>query len=492
MKFRLQYSLLTMLVLTAVCAVVVAYVVVPWRHEKHQTEIIERLKAHEEFRYEFSENYEKKGTYRLEHEDSDPTTLQLFLDTAAGSDRIDSVGLEYECFTEEQLAKFHQLYKLERLEFKRNVINEARMRILRDLPLKEVEFYMPESASFETWPLQPQLEVFRMRFGVDFASPPLQLKSHPRLRELHIDSCPHDVAIESCPELQNLSLLPPYDDLPTKLKLKNLPKLESLALSFENLHPDSTIDEFPQLKKLSIRSEIFPLIEKHQLQNLTSFRENSFHVTLTPAQVDKILRLPELEELSLQSNWNDFRKGVPIPLMPQLHDLELRVPYTGQGKILVPEEVAIAFIRQSPSLQALKLPLQDVSAELLAEIATLEHLCYVKLEVRGKIRGDLSVLRQCQKLYNLELDFKELTPEHIAQFNELHQIERLTLHHRGEESIVMTTLKPRPKLSVLYNHDYYTQSFPVMLPDSKAPMRIFRCNGGMINVAPAATQTASP
>ena len=43
MRFRLQYSLLTLLVLTSVCAVVVAYVVVPWRNEKRQNEIIERL-----------------------------------------------------------------------------------------------------------------------------------------------------------------------------------------------------------------------------------------------------------------------------------------------------------------------------------------------------------------------------------------------------------------------------------------------------------------
>lgn len=492
MKFRLQYSLLTLLVLTMVCAAVVAYVVVPWRHEKRQNEIIERLKAHDAYHFHISAG-DEKGTYNFQHASDDPTTLQFFIDNTDGCDRIHTIQLEYECYNEKQLAKLSQLPKLTKLDLRSNAINEARMQILRELPLKELQFLMWESAAFETWPLQPRLETFRLSYGPDFAAPPLQLKAHPRLRELHIESCPHDVVIESCPELQTLNLYHPYDDASSAtLKLKNLPKLESLSLTFENLHPESMIEEFTRLKKLSIRSEIFPLIEKHRLENLTSFRENSFLVTLTPTQVDKILQLPQLEELSLQSNWDDFREGVRIPLMPQLHDLELRVPYTGKGKILVPEEVAIAFIRQSPSLQALKLPLQDVSEKLLQEIATLEQLRYVKLEVRGKIRGDLSVLRQCQKLYQLELDFSELTPEHVAQFNELKQIERLALHHRGEENIDMATLKPRPKLSVLYNHDYYTQNFPVMLPDRKAPLKGFRCNTGMIQVAPAATPPASP
>lgn len=493
MKFRLQYSLLTLILLTSVCAVVMAYVVIPWRHEKRQTEIIERLKANEDLRFEFFEA-DKKGTYQLEHSSGDPTTLQFFVDTAVGSDRIHSIRLQGECYTEEQLAKFSRLHNLSKLELRSNAINEARMQILRKLPLKELIFDMPDDASFKTWPLQPQLEALRLRFAVDFPAPPLRLVAHPRLRELGLDSCPHDVEIESCLELQQLYLYPPYDDQPTRLKLRNLPKLESLTLLIENLQSESTIEEFAQLSKLNIRSELFSIFENHQLQNLTNFTADSFFTSLKPTQVEKILRLPQLENLNLQANWQDYSGGLRIPLMPQLHDLELREARARNGHILVPERLAIALLRQSPSLQSVKLPLQDLSAALLEAIATLEHLSYIHLDVRGKIHGDLSVLRRCSKLYKLELSFNELTAEHFAQVNELKQIENLHFHHRGEQEIEMAALRARPKLGVQYNHDYYTQNFPIMLPDRKAPLRIFRCNGGaMGSTAPTTTSPpASP
>jgi hypothetical protein len=484
MKFRLQYSLLTLIVVTTLCAVVVAYVVVPWRHEKRQTEIIELLKAHNDNQYNLYEG-DKINSYVFNHSSFSSESLQFFVDHMQDCDRIHTVRLDYECFTDDQLAKLKQLPKLTRLELENCALNEARMQILGSMSLKELQLTYLESISFSAWPLQPLLESFSLRFIIqDYSAPPLKLVSHPRLRVLEIDSCPQSMHIESCLKLTHLKLSPPAEDQFTTLKLTNLPHLEELSLSFEDKPVEFQIAELPALQSLSIDAELFQFFSNHPLSNLREFTCRSDH-SLNPTELAQILQFPKLERLVLRANWAEYeRANLPIPLLPKLQDLNLSEAWR-MGKFHIPEQIAIRFLRQCPALQSLYFPLEDASDEFFAEVAKLPELRHLCLHVQGKV-GDLSVLSNCKKLEDLELSFFDLPPSRIADFNKLNQIKKLNLHHHGTEDIEMAALQARPKLAVHYNRNVYTNSFPVMLPDRKAPLR-----DAFKNVAPAETAPAT-
>lgn len=465
MIIRLQYSLLTLLLLTTACAAVIAFVVVPWRYEKHQDEIIERLKAHKDYQQYL--NFESKTNSYTFHHWTNPKGLQFFIDNMEDCDRISTIEFENKCFNDQQFAKLQQLQRLDRLKLERCAINEIHMKILRGLPLKELHLNSLYSIPFSTWPIQPRLESFILRWSPIQPAPPLELDSHPRLRVLEIDSCPTYVTIDSCNGLTQLSLSQPAEVTSTTIHLKNLPRLESLSLSFDANVTKFQLQEFPKLQRLSINAELFRYFQNHELQNLKEFSCGNFN-SLNSAELLKILKLPQLEKLILRANRSeDVKSDMRIPQLSRLQELHLLKGSSRERKIIVPEELAIRFVRQSPALESLKLPLKDVSNELLQEISKLQELRDISLDVQGEI-GDLSVLNNCKKLYQLELTFLDLPPERIADINKLTQIERLIFRNRGITDIDMSTLQSRPKFGACYNYGYHTTNFPIMVPDHHA------------------------
>lgn len=492
MRIRLQYSLLTLLGLTTVCAVVIAFVIVPWRHEKQQDEIMARLEAHRanEDHYLWDLHKNDDGSFDVVYRSNSPQDFQLFIDLANGSERIRSLALTAEGINDEQLAKLKQLPKLEELYFEDCDCTEARMQILNTLPLKELEFRNLNNVAFQTWPIQPRLESLKFWMMPDFAAPPLKLLALPSLRELNCDSCPKYVEIDSCPALENLWLSTFDDENPTTLKLSNLPKLNTIWMLNEIFHAESQLQELPALQKLTIRAAGFPLFQNLALQNLRVFE--AFHSDkLSANAIEKLLRLPQLEEISFGADWQAAEiEALQVPLLHRLLRLELSATHSRGGSLLIPEGLARRFIRQCPALQMLKIQLQDASDELLRELAQLPNLGYLELNVQGKI-GDLSVLRDCKQLTRIQLHFKEFSPERISELNDLQQLEYLEFSHNGAEDIDLAALNPRPKLTVHYNHSSHKQNFPILQPHSKVPLRIqFNCNPGVVHgVTPPTTKS---
>lgn len=471
MRFRLQYSILSLLLVTTACAVVIAYVVVPWRHKVRQEEIISRLKSHKEYQPYF--NFESKtNSYTFLHW-TNPKSLQFFIDNMEDCDRISTIEFENECFNDQQLAKLLQLQRLDRLKLERCAINENRMNILCGLPLQELRFHSLASLSFSTWPIQPRLESLILSYSPAHPAPPLQLVSHPRLRVLEIDSCPTNMTIDSCRELTDLRLSPPAEKTSTTIHLKNLPRLKSLSLSFDANVTNFQHEEFPALQRLSINAELFQYFQNDQFQNLKEFSCENFN-SLTSAELLKILKLPQLEKLFLRPNWPESVKSdMSIPRLSRLQELNLVAGSSREGKILVPEELASRFVRQSSALESLKLALKNASNELLVEISKLQELRELSLDVQGDI-GDLSVLNNCKKLKQLELTFLDLPQARIADFNKLTLVERLILRHRGITDIDMSTLQSRPKFAAHYNFELHTTNFPIMLPPHKVKVPVYK------------------
>ncbi len=261
MKFRLQYSLLTLLLLMSACAVVVAYVVMPWKHEREQSELIERLKNYDQGVYvlseerisEFGESLEiTKNSYELMHWGREPKQLEFFLEHAAKCERVNAVKFKYDNFTTEQLAKLRSLPRLERFTLESSYLDEERMQILGKMPLKEMHLEPSHVYSFEKWPIQSELESLTLNAAHTIEFPPLQLNGHLKFQQLHLQGLPKILSLENCPELKILDLEYPFNGDPIELCLRNLPKLERLSLDDTSLLPQSRIEELPALRELHL------------------------------------------------------------------------------------------------------------------------------------------------------------------------------------------------------------------------------------------------
>lgn len=411
MKFRLQYSLLTMLAMTAVCSIVAAYFVIPWRYHAEQMELHEKLKIYHHGVYNIlgdARHDPEAKTYIFEYYGAVPKYLDYFLELAPKCDLIHEVTLKSDHFTTDQLDKLRLLPHLDSLILKDCDIDEARMRVIGKMPLKKLQLRVGNKADFQTWPIQPTLEWMSWEAAHKAEFFPLQIIGHQKLQELSLQGLPKVLKLENCPELKEVNIGYPFENNPIELHLQDLPKLESLSLGYGiPLQPESRVEELPALRELVVDASAFKYfqhLELSQLRKLSCLMGCT--TTLNKEAVEKILKLSEIQALSLEADWRDcINKSLRVPLMPKLTYLQLE-SFSVDGTWILPDELVIQFLRQSPSLISLRLYVENLSNQLIAEIAKHEKLEGLYLQTRdtGKI-GDLSLLRK-RKLSSLYLNYQ--------------------------------------------------------------------------------------
>jgi len=440
MKFRLQYSLLTLLLLTTVCAVVVVYVVVPWRHRLRQDEIWTRLSSKANLKI-----------YQTPEGDSDLKTIEIFRDQAMvrflidnmeDCERIAAISLYGDTFSDEDLQQLARLKNLHRIDLHDCPLSQKRMQILSELPLTTLNLQQLTCQDFQRLVLPRTLKHLCLSSIYGWHHFPGRPTGEPWPRKFIIDNLP---------DLESLHLhFTGTSTQDTTIQLGDIPRLKNLFLMVDHPAPESRIGSLPSIEEIHISQRFWPQIRQHSLSQIKKLTLAGRVVPFELADFKKILALPNLEELQLSILLPSLEaENLVVPKLPNLRDLSLNPWSIEYDEQKFSAELLTKIVLQAPKLDSMFVSVDKIHDALLTAIATRPMIQELRIGSR-QCQASLAVLSKCEKLQDLYLRFP-LRNEHMLDLNQLQHLTELHLMDDENKALNLKLLKPRPNLKGRFN-----------------------------------------
>jgi hypothetical protein len=441
MRIRLQYSLLTLLVLTTVCAVVIVYVIVPWRYRVRQEEIWTRLQAKANAKT-FSIRESESGGYSIHL--SDKGMVRFLLDNMEDCERITSIGLEKDCFSDKDLQQFDRLKKLRRISLGHCMLSQHRMQILSELPLTELSLRQLICKDFQHLTLPRTLKHLFLDSIYGWHHFPAKPEGDP---------WPRTFVLDQLPELESLHFwMTGTRSKDTTIQLGDMPRLKRLLLLVDHPAPESRIGTLPSVEDLHISQGFWPKIRQQSLSQLKKLSLAGRDVPFELTDLKKILLLPHLEELQLSIEISALEAGMMvIPELPHLRKLTLNSFSIDFNEQQIPSELLTKILLRASALESMFVSVDKIDADLLAAIASRPLVRELRIESR-QCQASLAVLGKCDKLQQLYLQFP-LRNEHLLQLNQLPYLTELYLKDDENDTLDFKLLKQRENWRGEFNNE---------------------------------------